>query len=155
MDWILWAKPKLWQMCPTWGLFLGSQKQAFLASWLWAQIVYIFRHTYTVYRHTYDIDAYTCVSWDQLSRLTAEIPLKGLVSIPQCPLFQGFQVDEWVEIVEVSSVFQKLPQEDDVSDGFKHCRVKYVILANVNLRLVDLHSFLVRFVVLFWCTPNR
>ena len=38
--WILWAKPKLWQTCPTWGLFLGSQKQAFLASWLWALIVY-------------------------------------------------------------------------------------------------------------------
>ena len=37
--WILWAKPKL-QTRPTWGLFLGSQKQAFLASWLWALIVY-------------------------------------------------------------------------------------------------------------------
>ena len=40
--WILWANPKLWQTCPTWGLFLGSQKQAFLASWLWALIVYIY-----------------------------------------------------------------------------------------------------------------
>ena len=39
--WILWAKPNLSQTCPTWGLFLGSQKQAFLASWLWALIVYI------------------------------------------------------------------------------------------------------------------
>ena len=28
------------QTCPTWGLFLGSQKQAFLASWLWALIVF-------------------------------------------------------------------------------------------------------------------
>ncbi len=26
VHWILWAKPKLWQTCLTWGLFLGSQK---------------------------------------------------------------------------------------------------------------------------------
>ena len=52
----------------------------------------------------------------QLTRLTAEFPLKGLVSRRKFPLFQGFQVDEWVEIVEVSSVFQELPREDVVID---------------------------------------
>ena len=33
-----------WQTCPMWGLFLGSQKQAFLASWLWALIVHSKKH---------------------------------------------------------------------------------------------------------------
>ena len=38
------CEPNLSQTCPTRGLFLGSQKQAFLASWLWALIVYIHKH---------------------------------------------------------------------------------------------------------------
>ena len=29
MHWILWAKPKLWQTCPTWGLFLGLKNKHF------------------------------------------------------------------------------------------------------------------------------
>ena len=55
IHWILWAKPKLWQTCPTWGLFLGSQKQAFLASSLWALIVYLYWNGASAMWHGWDV----------------------------------------------------------------------------------------------------